>query len=268
MLKGHYKNMWIRKLPILPTIITLLCVVIMFGLGIWQLERKAEKDIRLAQINERQSNRPYKLFELLLEQTVSNKDADIQDFPVNFSGTAQMDSLFFIDNKIVSGKTGYQLVVPVMTIAGDIVLTNFGWLRGNVRRGQLPSLTSQVTALFSNQSRQFTGVVSYPSMNTMVSETNIAFGEFPALLQQIDVMQIKQHLNATGFLMSGKLFPFVVNLSPQPNSEFVRNWQPVVMSPEKHLGYAVQWFGLGIAALTIYLLSLMKLINTKNNKEN
>lgn len=268
MLKGHYKNMWIRKLPILPTIITLLCVVIMFGLGIWQLERKAEKDIRLAQINERQSNRPYKLFELLLEQTISNKDADIQDFPVSFSGTAQMDSLFFIDNKIVSGKTGYQLVVPVMTIAGDIVLTNFGWLRGNVRRGQLPSLTSQVTALFSNQSQQFTGVVSYPSINTMVSETNIAFGEFPALLQQIDIRQIKQHLTATGFLTSGKLFPFVVNLSPQPNSEFVRNWQPVVMSPDKHLGYAVQWFGLGIAALTIYLLSLMKLFNTKNNKEN
>jgi surfeit locus 1 family protein len=42
--------MWIRKLPILPTLITLLCVVIMFGLGIWQLERKAEKDERLLQI--------------------------------------------------------------------------------------------------------------------------------------------------------------------------------------------------------------------------
>jgi cytochrome oxidase assembly protein ShyY1 len=164
--------------------------------------------------------------------------------------------------------TGYQLVVPVMTIAGDIVLTNFGWLRGNAIRGQLPSLTSPVTALFSNQSQQFTGVVSYPSINTMVSETNIAFGKFPALLQQIDVTQIKQHLSATGILTSGKLFPFVVNLSPQPNSEFVRNWQPVVMSPDKHLGYAVQWFGLGIAALTIYLLSLMKLFNTKNNKEN
>jgi cytochrome oxidase assembly protein ShyY1 len=82
------------------------------------------------------------------------------------------------------------------------------------------------------------------------------------------VAQIQPHLSAMGFLQSGKLFPFVVNLAPEPNSEFVRNWQPVVMSPEKHLGYAVQWFGLGIAALTIYLLSLMKLFKTKNNKEN
>ncbi|MFT7198708.1 MAG: surfeit locus 1 family protein [Glaciecola sp.] len=261
--------MWIRKLPILPTIITLLCVVIMFGLGIWQLERKVQKDTRLAQISERQSNRPYKLSELLTEHTASNNsDVDIQDFPVSFAGTAQMDTLFFIDNRIVSGRIGYELVVPIITMGGDIVLVNFGWLRGSGIRGQLPELSAEVRALFSNQSRDFTGVVSYPSLNRMVSETNIAFGQFPALLQQIDVAQIHPHLSAMGFLQSGKLFPFVVNLAPEPNSEFVRNWQPVVMSPEKHLGYAVQWFGLGIAALTIYLLSLMKLFKTKNNKEN
>ena len=57
--------MWIRKLPILPTIITLLCVVIMFALGIWQLERKAQKDTRLAQIIERQSSRHDNLSALL-----------------------------------------------------------------------------------------------------------------------------------------------------------------------------------------------------------
>jgi surfeit locus 1 family protein len=260
--------MWIRKLPVLPTIITLLCVVIMFGLGIWQLERKAQKDTRLAQISERQSNKPYQLSELLREPKVNNSnDADIQDFPVSFMGKAQMDSLFFIDNKIVSGRIGYHLVVPIMTVGGDIVLANFGWLRGNDIRGQLPELTTDVRALLNNQSLDFTGVVSYPSINRMVSETNTAFGQFPALLQQIDLTQIQQHLNATGFLQSGTLFPFVVNLAPDPNSEFSRNWQPVVMSPEKHLGYAVQWFGLGIAALTVYLLSLMKLFKTKNNKE-
>jgi surfeit locus 1 family protein len=260
--------MWIRKLPILPTIITLLCVVIMFALGIWQLERKAQKDTRLAQIIERQSNRPYKLSELLTQHAVShNSDADIQDFPVSFAGTAQLDTLFFIDNKIVSGRVGYELVMPIITIGGDIVLANFGWLRGNGIRGQLPELRAELRALFSNQSLDFTGVVSYPSINTMVSETNMTFGQFPALLQQIDLTQIQQHLSATGLLQSEKLFPFVVNLAPEPTSEFVRNWQPVVMSPEKHLGYAVQWFGLGIAALTIYLLSLMKLVKIKNNKE-
>ncbi len=272
--------MWIRKLPLLPTIVTLLCVVIMFGLGIWQLERKAQKDVRLMQIEERQSNKPYKLEELLFEHRVSisgndtnnntsdTKTLDIQDFPVSFVGTAQIENLFFIDNKIVSGRTGYQVVMPIMTLDSDVVLANLGWLRGNGIRGQLPLLSDQQRAEFGQRSQQFTGVVSYPTINAMVSETNSAYGQFPALLQQIDMLQMEQHLNATGLLSQGKLYPFIVNIAPEDNSEFVRNWQPVVMSPEKHLGYAVQWFGLGIAALTIYLLSLMKLFQSKNNKEN
>jgi len=275
--KGHYTNMWIRKLPLLPTIVTLLCVVIMFGLGIWQLERKAQKDIRLLQIEKRQSNRPYKLNELLLRKDMSSaaqnqpdntNNADIQDFPVSFMGTAQLENLFFIDNKIVSGRTGYQVVLPVVTLDGDIVLANLGWLRGSGIRGQLPPVSDKLKEAYDGRSEQFTGVVSYPSINTMVSETNSAFGQFPALLQQTDMTQIKQHLVAAGLLSQAKLYPFIVNLTPEEDSEFVRNWQPVVMSPEKHLGYAVQWFGLGIAALTIYLLSLMKLFQTKNNKEN
>ncbi len=267
--------MWIRKLPLLPTLVTLLCVVIMFGLGIWQLERKTQKDIRLMQIKERQSNRPYKLEELLVEPGLTSnanpsftKSADIQDFPVSFIGTAQLENLFFIDNKMVSGRTGYHVVVPVISLNGDIVIANLGWLRGTGIRGNLPAVSHKLRSALTERSKQFSGVVSYPSINTMVSETNAAFGQFPALLQQIDMAQITQHLRAAGLLRQGKLYPFIVNLRPEEDSEFVRNWQPVVMSPDKHLGYAVQWFGLGIAALTIYLLSLMKLFQTKNNKEN
>lgn len=273
--------MWIRKLPILPTIVTLLCVVIMFGLGIWQLERKSQKDIRLTQIEERQAKSPYTLEELLFERGTDNsasnnvsnntsysKSLAIQDFPVSFVGTAQMENLFFIDNKIVSGRTGYQVVIPIATLDNDIVLANLGWLRGNGIRGQLPSVSEKLRSELTERSTKFTGVVSYPSINAMVSETNAAFGQFPVLLQQTDMEQMQQHLHAAGLLNQTKLYPFIVNLAPEESSEFVRNWQPVVMSPEKHLGYAVQWFGLGIAALTIYLLSLMKQFQTKNNKEN
>ena len=37
-----------RKLPIIPTILVALAVATMIGLGIWQLQRKAEKDALLA----------------------------------------------------------------------------------------------------------------------------------------------------------------------------------------------------------------------------
>jgi cytochrome oxidase assembly protein ShyY1 len=37
-----------HKLPIIPTILVALAVAVMIGLGIWQLQRKAEKDALLA----------------------------------------------------------------------------------------------------------------------------------------------------------------------------------------------------------------------------
>ena len=44
-------------------------------------------------------------------------------------------------------------------------------------------------------------------------------------------------------------------LNAQDNSTFIRNWQPVVMPPEKHMAYAVQWFLLGVAALVIFIIA-------------
>lgn len=272
--------MWIRKLPIVPTLITLISVVIMFGLGIWQLERKAEKDVRLAQIQERRSSQPFTLGELMDKYASSDADeANIQDFPVSFKGSANIEKLFYIDNKIVEGKAGYNVVVPVTlfvgdtllvgdtTSAGDIMLVNLGWLRGNGIRGDLPSLPESLSAKFERGYVDYVGAINYPSNNTMISETNTQYGSFPALLQQIDLEQMDQHLRQSAVSPNEVLYPFIVNLAPESDSEFVRNWQPVVMSPEKHLGYAAQWFGLGIAALTIYLLSLMKQLQTTNIKE-
>ncbi len=261
--------MWIRKLPLLPTIITLLSVVIMFGLGFWQLERKAEKDERLSQIQERRSSQPFSLSELMDKYSSTDPEkANIQDFPVRFKGTGNIEQLFFIDNKIVESRTGYQIVAPILTSTGDILLVNLGWLRGNGIRGDLPSIPNNLILKFEQHNRNYEGSINYPSHNKMITETNTQYGNFPALLQQIDLSQIESHLRQSSMLPEATLYPFIVNLAPDSESEFVRNWQAVVMSPEKHLGYAAQWFGLGIAALTIYLLSLMKQLQTKNYKEN
>jgi surfeit locus 1 family protein len=46
-----------------------------------------------------------------------------------------------------------------------------------------------------------------------------------------------------------------VLLNAQETSSFVRDWQPVVMAPEKHLAYAAQWFLLAFAALVIFVIA-------------
>jgi cytochrome oxidase assembly protein ShyY1 len=67
-------------------------------------------------------------------------------------------------------------------------------------------------------------------------------------LQQTDLKVIQQHYNQD-------VLPFVVLLNAQETSSFVRDWQPVVMAPEKHLAYAAQWFLLAFAALVIFVIA-------------
>jgi cytochrome oxidase assembly protein ShyY1 len=253
----------------------------MFGLGIWQLERKAEKDSRLDQIAERQSGQAYSLSELMLlanAQSEYSQSEDIQDYPVQVTGEADLNRLFYIDNKINEGRVGFEVVIPVRVdtqltprvpseanlYEQTYILVNLGWIRGSGIRGELPAISETDLSLISGTNTLFRGVVKYPSNNAMVSETNKAFGDFPALLQQLDLTRAAEHLQLSS---DKRLLPFIINIDKNPQTEFVREWQPVVMAPEKHLGYAAQWFGLGIAALTIYLLSLMKLLHSKNNKE-
>ena len=40
-----------KRLPIIPTMIVIIAVAIMIGLGVWQLQRKAEKEALLARYN-------------------------------------------------------------------------------------------------------------------------------------------------------------------------------------------------------------------------
>ncbi|MCL5256048.1 MAG: hypothetical protein M1363_08050, partial [Gammaproteobacteria bacterium] len=52
----------------------------------------------------------------------------------------------------------------------------------------------------------------------------------------------------------------------------VREWPIVVMPPHRHYAYAMQWFGLALAALIVFLVASRErtthIPTNKNNKEN
>ncbi|MGQ8366475.1 SURF1 family protein [Glaciecola sp. 1036] len=226
-----------KPFPIVVTIVAIAAIVIMFFLGFWQLDRKQQKEQRLSQIEQRSKQDNLSLVE------VSAAPSEFQDYQVLLTGRA-LEATFLIDNKIYQSKVGYQLAQAIETTTG-IVIVNLGWIQGNNTRDSLPDfvpLTGKV---------EMTGIVSIPSDNLFVSETQTQQAEYPVLLQQLDLTEVSNQIGQA-------VLPFVVLASPSQESLFVRDWQPVVMSPEKHLGYAVQWFGLAIAGLTVFLLSMGK----------
>ncbi|MGB3727567.1 MAG: SURF1 family protein [Glaciecola sp.] len=225
--------------PYLATIVAFGAIVIMLSLGFWQLERKAEKETRLAHIAHAKVQAPISLSSL-----VANP-GQYQDYSLSLSGRF-IDRVFYIDNKLHEGRPGYHVVAPYQTERG-IAMVNLGWVPSlvNAKRDVLPEYT------LPTDHSSISAIVYLPTKNTLVTETNRNYGEFPAVLQQVDLDEISGHLSAP-------VLPFILRMENNSNSDYVRNWTIITMAPEKHLGYAIQWFGLAIAALTIYLLSLVK----------
>ena len=218
-----------RTRKLLPWLLTAISVAAMCGLGFWQLERMIQKQHRLSSIAQKQSNGSVSLLTALTND-------DPRDIAVTFDGEPDTTHLVFLDNQIQDKRVGYDVIVPVKTNAGW-VLVNYGWVSAPDMQRTLPTIKIDKGLL------SFRGIVSVPGINPLITETNTQSLVFPALVQQIDFADLSQRLNRD-------LLPYVIQLT-KDDVAFVRDFRPVVMSPEKHLGYAVQWFGLAVAAAAI-----------------
>ena len=226
------------RLPIAATLVTFVAVVIMFALGFWQLQRAAEKTQRLESMQQAaQSNT------LNLSQA-SNMVEQALDMSVSLQGTIDTAHYFLLDNKIQQGRVGYEVLAAVSTLQGN-VLVNFGWVAAPALRSELPQVT------LPSEPQKLRGMLSIPKHNSLITETAVYDQQWPKVLQQADLVIMTQHY-------AQPLLPFIILLDEEQNSGYIRNWQAVVMAPEKHLGYAIQWFLLGAAAFIIFVIAQRK----------
>ena len=75
-------------------------------------------------------------------------------------------------------------------------------------------------------------------------------------LQSIEDRVLVQSLDITalGRVRGMDLLPYALVIDDGQAGGLIYDWSPrPEMGPEKHLGYAVQWFGLAVALLIIYL---------------
>lgn len=208
----------------------------MTRLGFWQLQRAEEKQHRLDYIQQQNQGTDLTLEEIF-------KMGNVQDMPISFSGELMREHALFWDNRVVNGAVGYEVIVPVKTSQG-LLLANWGWVKGSPDRSRLPSVR------FPSHPVQFSGVVWTPSNNPFIASEPLNAG-WPKVIQQLD-------LNALQAYFSLSILPFSVALKNTETHGFVNNHRPVVMPPEKHIAYAIQWFGLALACGVIFVVASFK----------
>jgi len=226
------------RFSLLGLSIYLLLVVLLCSLGFWQLSRAEQKRQLLRQ-----------------QQAVSNADGlDLNRRPVadiesvrykKVEATGHYDDAhqFLIDNQIMDGKPGFFVLTPfLLDTEKRAVLVNRGWLALGMDRSMLPDVSINTKVL------RIAGRINhFPAVGIKIKGAEIPSNGWPAIVQVID-----SHVLAAK--LAYELYDFQIELDAEAGEGYRREWKTgATIPPEKHLAYAVQWFGLALTLTILFI---------------
>lgn len=232
----------LKQLNWLIAIFTLLVFLLLIKLGFWQVDRALEKEKRQERISELSQRKALSLEQVLVLDDLQD---GINDLPIQLSGTFDADKVFLLDNQPNKGRLGYR-VYQIITHESGAVLVNLGWVQGSIDRNVLPEITAIVGQ------HTITGHVREVEVGIQLQEQHLTSSTWPLRVQQIELDKFSQ-------LIDKKLLPFVVYLDKKETMGYKKNWQPIVMPPEKHRAYAFQWFSLALAWISLMVWAAIKM---------
>ena len=210
---------------------TLLGAALTARLGIWQLDRAAQK-LSLQAAIDAEAQRP----------VIANADLGGEQLHrrVALRGTWVAERSVWLDNRPMDGHTGFFVVTP-LRLAGrpEAILVQRGWApRNQVDRTQLPPLVTPAGAV----------------------EVVGRLAASPSRLYELGAGSagaIRQNLDPAAFAVESglQLLPLtVVQTAPSGADDgLLRHWPPPDLGLHKHYGYAFQWFALCALILVLYV---------------
>ena len=192
----------------------------------------------------------------LWERTAS----ELAYLPVKLEGELVLDSYLLLDNRVLGGRYGNEVVSLVNMGNGTSVLINRGWVKSDPARLSLPEVP-QPDGMRSTQGHVYVA----PGDPYLLAEQ--PFEEsWPMTVQALEMQKLAPIVQArTGT----RLFPYPVRLDAGEDLALDIDWQVINVRPEKHRGYAVQWFSMaGMLALLYALRStnLWQLISQRKGR--
>jgi surfeit locus 1 family protein len=219
--------------------LTVAAFIILSNLSWWQLQRAAEKSAQLSQLAQ-QAEQEVLNAATLASASLNHTDPNHLDgLKLVSAATWQAPYVWLLDNQIVDSKVGYDVIVAVKLLNNEsLLLVNLGWIAGTNSRALLPQLIiPEQLSLAGVLHTDVTGMV-------LLGQNMEASTSWPKRIQQVNFTDLAQQ-------MSKPLYP--VLLYQQQQTGFIYHYQAVVMPPEKHHAYALQWFLLAIAVVGVAL---------------
>jgi surfeit locus 1 family protein len=219
---------------LLPTLWFLPAFALLVGLGAWQIERLHEKEALIASVETGMSAAPVPLDTALQEGA-----ANAEYHHVRVAGRFQHGSELYVFSRGPMGAVGVDVVTPLFQENGQTVLVDRGFVPDALRDPKTRA-AGQVEGEVS-----LTGVLRLPQQPGMFT---------PAPDRERRLWFVKDVPNMAAAL--GVAAPPVLieaDATPNPGG-WPLGGVTRVEFPNDHLQYAITWFGLALALLTVYLL--------------
>ncbi|MEH6651551.1 MAG: SURF1 family protein [Motiliproteus sp.] len=215
-------------------LLAITLVPLLTGLGVWQLDRADEKQRLL----ERADQQP-----VLQSLPIAHDTAQLPQ-AVRLQANLDDQRLLLLDNRTRQGRVGYELLVLFRDLdSQQWAIVNLGWMEGPTDRSLLP--INPLPASVTNRPVTLQGFLVSADPGYQLQHDNWQLG-WPKRIQQPDLKQFEQ-------VFGLPLYPAVLRLTESLDVTLKlplnTEWSLVNMTPTKHLGYAVQWFGLALALL-------------------
>lgn len=218
------------------TLLGLALSAVFAALGFWQLSRAHHKEKLLTAFNEHVSGKPLQVSKL-------SEPNDWRFYRLEIKGSFDNEHTVLLDNKTYEGKVGYEVYTPFKAKGLNTPIL--------IDRGFTPIMSGRDTLPLIRPikgSITLVGMINLPpTYRALGTLTETATPTWPLRVEYINLAEI-------GALTGDNLYPYVLMLPPKSPYAYAIDWHIFVMGPERHRGYAVQWFAL---ALTLLILSVV-----------
>ncbi len=213
-------------------IFAIIFVPITISLGMWQIERANEKKLIIANYDKLLVSAPIALQK---NQMLNNWQ------PIETTGTYE-DTVVYEDNAINNGKAGFKVYHLFRNDDGTYIFIHRGFIERNLIKNNLPEVD------IPTQKKSIFGTTLFKQNNTFVK--NIEESD-SRIIQEFNASLL---IDKYPMLKDKYLHPFLFNLDIRDVNKYQPIEKPVNMTASKHIGYAIQWFGLcaALIILTIY----------------
>lgn len=236
----HHRLRW--QLDWKSLLATALILPVLVALGFWQLSRADEKQALLEASEARRGQPAVDLATL----------AEFPNYqPVYALGQFDPHRYWLLDNRIRQGVFGYEIIGLFTLSDGRTLLVERGWIAADPSRQRLPKLDWPE------------GIVRVEGELYRSAEQPFTLGEeTPTAWPRRQQWLLEEPLHDE----FENLLPTTLMLSERSPGALRTNRILINVSPQKHRGYAVQWFAMALVLGVIFIIRNSNILSRRDGR--